>query len=457
LSVSNFDVVVVGGGVAGVQASITAKQSRTSSSVALVSSEPAIYSRPALRSVISGFTDSLNDITIRRSDDLESFGIRLFPNHEALSVNHDERVVHIRNRLTNEALPLRYDKVIIATGSIPAVPSLRGHGLSGVFKVKWFDDALALSHFAFLGMKAYVVGAGLIGLSVAEALARRGLKTTIVVRSRVLRELFESDLSQEITQRIESHGVDVLTGAMVEGIGGERKVEYVIIHDQKFDADIVVFAAGVQPNTLIAAQTGLQLADNNAIKTDTHMKTSFEDVYAAGDCAETLDLVTHKFVYRPLGSIATYSAKVAGSNVVGVEETYDGFLRMQCDKIFGNEMLSMGLSTEEARRLGVAGEAVDISLKGPKCPMLLPLIKSKALIKAIIQKNTDTVIGWQVVGSGQSSWASLFLQEMIRDKCSISDIQELGLNIEQASDHCWWYVNKGELVLKLLSSECQSS
>lgn len=429
MSASIFDVLVVGGGVAGVRASIAAKKSCPSASVALVSSEPTIYSRSALKSVISGFTNSINNITICRCDNLERFGIRFFPNYEALSINHDERVVNIKNRLTNEALPLRYDKIIIATGSIPLVLSRRGHALSGVFKVKWFDDALALSHFALPGMKAYVVGAGLVGLGVAEALARRGLKTTIVVRSRVLRELVESDLSQEITQRIKSHGVNVLTEAMVEKIGGERKVEYVIIQDQKFDADIVVFAAGVRPNTLIAAQTGLQLAENNAIKTDPHMKTSFEDIYAAGDCAETLDLVTHKLVYRPLGSIATYSAKIAGSNAVDVEETYNGFLRIQYDRIFGNEMLSMGLSTEKARRLGVAGEAVNVGLKEPKCPLLLPLMKSKVLIKAIIQKNTDTIIGWQVVGSGQSSWASLFLQEIIRNKCSVSDIQDLGLNV----------------------------
>lgn len=430
LSASSFDVIIIGGGAAGVQAAVIAKTSYTSASVAVISDETIIYPRPVLRSIISGTVKSINDITMYQPEDLEGLRIKLLQGYEALSVNNDERLLNVKNHLSGEILPFKYDRLIIATGSVPAIPPIKGSGLFGVFTVKWLNDALALSHYITPGMKAYVIGAGFIGLGVAEALTRRGLKTTVVERLLVLHKLIEHDLSQEIVRRIKSHGINVLEGTTIEEIFGERKVEYVTIEGRKFDADIVVFATGMRPNTLIATQMGLQIAKDGAIKTDAHMKTSLEDVYAIGDCAQTMDIISGKFVYRPIGSIASYAARIAGSNAAGVEQAYNGFLRIQYDRIFENEIVSMGLSTEEAHELGIASGAINVSLKDPKYPPLSLLMPTNALMKAVVQKSTDTIIGWQAVGSRQSSWASLLFREMILNRCNVSDIQELGLKVE---------------------------
>ena len=426
----NFDVVVVGGGIASAQAAVTAKASCRSASVSIISNETQIYSRAALRSVISGSLKSIDDIIVYRAEDMESFKIRVFPGYEVLSVNHNEHFIRAKSRFTSDFLSFKYDKLILATGSVPAIPPISGFSLLGVFTVKWFNEALSLSQYVTPGMRAYVVGAGFIGLEIAEALAKRGLKTTLIVRSRVLRGLLEPDLSWEVTRRIKSHGVNVLTGVTLEEVGGKRKVEYITIGNKKFAADVVVVAIGMQPNTSIANQIGLQLAENNAIKTDACMMTSLEDVYAAGDCAETLDFVTGKPVYRPIGSIAASAAKIAGSNAVGVEKVYDGFLRTQYDRIFQNEIISIGLSTEEASKLGIHSEAIDVCLKEVKYPLLSQLTPANALMKAIIDRDTDAIIGWQVIGSKQCSWAFLLFQEMIRKRRSVSNIQELGLNIK---------------------------
>lgn len=427
---SSFDVIVVGGGVAGVKAAVTAKKLLPSASVALISNETLIYARPALRSVISGSLKSVNDIVVYKVEDLEGFKIKFFPEHEVSSINHDERVIHAKNRFNDNSLSLTYDKLILATGSVPATPPVDGSHLQGVFTVKWLDETLSLSQYITPGMKAYVVGAGFIGLEVAEALARRGLKTTLIESVRVLWRLVEPDISQEITRRIKSHGINVLTGVTIEEVGGKRKVEYVVVEGKKFPADVVVFATGMRPNTSIASQIGLKLGETNAIKTDTRMETSLENIYAAGDCAETIDLITGKSTYRPIGSIATLAAEVAGSNAVGVERSYNGFLRMQYDEIFHTEVVSVGLSTEEARRLGVDAKTVDACLKNVNHPLLSQLARAKVLMKVVVERGTDTIIGWQCVGSTRSSWASLHLSEMIQKKCNVSEIQELGLSVE---------------------------
>lgn len=417
---------MIGGGVAGVQAAIAAKKACPSKSVAIVSNEPAIYSRPALRSVITGYVKRISDIAIYSSKILEQLQIMFLKGHEALNVIPDRRTVITKNK---HEFSIKYDKLVFTTGSVPAFPQTKS-SRSGLFTIKWFNDALELSRYSTPKMKAFVDGAGFIGLEVAEALARRGLDVTIVVRSRLLRKLLEPDLSQVVARRIDAHDVKLVTGATIEEVGGKQKVEYVLFGGQKLSADIVVFTRGVKPNASLAVQTDLQLAQNGAIKTGNRMQTSSEGVYAAGDCAETLDFMAERHVYRPLSSIAAWAAEIAGSNAAGAEKTYNGFVRQQYNKIFGSEVVSIGLSTEEAHELGIAAEAVDVKIKEPRYRPLSQLTPVKALMKAVVQKGTEILLGWQVVGLRQCSWASYLFQELIRNRQNLSDVQELGINVK---------------------------
>jgi NAD(P)H-nitrite reductase large subunit len=427
LKSGSFDLLIVGGGVAGALSAIAAKKSRVSTSVALISKETLVYPRASLKFIILGSIKSIDHISLFNLKSLENLKIKVFPNYEAVLVNCADNLLQAKNCLTGDVLLFKYDKLILATGSMPAIPPIKGSNLPGVFTVKWLEDALKLSRFALSGMKAYIIGGSLIALETAEALIKRGLKVTVVARSRILREFFEPDFSKEIANRVEAHGVKILTNAHVDEIGGDKKVSFIKINGEKMEADMVVFATGVKPSTSLAAQMGLQLGESNAIKTDSRMETSLKGIYATGDCAETIDLITGKSVYRPIGSVAAYTAKIAGLNAVGVEETYGGVLRMQYDRIFGNEIAKFGLSTEEAHKLGVACEAVNVDLQNINYPC--PLKPSNVLLKALVEKNTDTIIGWQVIGFRQSMWASLFFQETIRNKRCISDIQNIGLRI----------------------------
>jgi NADH oxidase (H2O2-forming) len=411
--------------VAGVYAALTAKRACPSASVAIVSKEPIVYRRSTLKSVISGFVKCADNIAINALDVLKRLKVKVLAGYEVVDIDHRRRSAIAKNKTIHS---LKYDKIILATGSKPVLPQIKK--LHGIFTIKWFKDAFNLSQYLAAGRRAFVDGGGFIGLEAAEAIARRGLQVTIVARSRILRKILEPDLSRAVTRQIEARGVKVITGATIENIIGERKVKYVLINGQKLDADIVVFARGVRPNTSLAARIGLQLAENEAIKTDNHTQSNIEGVYGVGDCAETLDFVSGKPVYRPIGSIAVQSAIIAGSNAIGVEKTYDGFIRAQYNKIFGIEILSIGLSTEEAQELGISAEAVNIKLKKPKYRLLSRLMPVDALMKVIIQKGRETILGWEAVGLRSSSWASYFFQELIKGKQSISDITELGFEAE---------------------------
>jgi NADPH-dependent 2,4-dienoyl-CoA reductase/sulfur reductase-like enzyme len=274
-----------------------------------------------------------------------------------------------------------------------------------------------------------VVGAGFVGLETAETLSHRRLSVTLIVRSRILRGILEQDLSQVLVHRAQTHGIGILNGATLERIEGNRKVERVVIGERTLKSNVVIFATGVEPDTRLAQSMGLATAKNRAIKTDKRMQTDLNGVYATGDCSESIDFISGKSAYRPLGSIAALTAKIAGANAVGVEKTYEGIIRRQYNKIFDTEIISIGLSAEEAKNFGIRPKVLKVRIKKPEL-LLFPQLASRNLMRVIANEDTDTIIGWQAIGIRQSSLFSHYFHDCILHRRKIYDISVSGQNIE---------------------------
>jgi NADPH-dependent 2,4-dienoyl-CoA reductase/sulfur reductase-like enzyme len=432
LPTSHFDLIVIGGGVAGIQASLEAKKLQPRKSVALVTDEIITYSRPSLTAVISGAVNDVDRIGIFSPETLKSSGIQLLSGHEISEIEHPAHTVYMKKigqKQSGSASPFNYEKLVIATGAIPLVPRTEGGGLTGVFTVRKFQEALAASKFISSGMTAHVVGAGFVGLDTAEALARRRLSVTLIVRSRILRGILEQDLSQALVDRAQMHGVKILNGVTLERIEGNRKVERVVIDEKALKSDVVIFATGVEPDTKLAQSMGLVTARNGAIRTDKSMQTNLNGVYATGDCSESIDFVSGKSVYRPLGSIAALTAKIAGANAVGVEKIYEGIIRRQYNRIFDTEIISIGLSTEEAKNHNIKAKAFKVRIKKPEL-LLFPQLVSKNLMRVIVNEDTDAVIGWQAIGIRQTSLFSHYFHDCIFNRRKLEDVNASGQNIE---------------------------
>lgn len=159
------------------------------------------------------------------------------------------------------------------------------------------------------------------------------------------------------------------------------------------------------------------------------MRTNLPGVYAAGDCAETIDFITGGDVYRPMGSVATYSAEIAGSNIAGVEKGYEGFVREQYDRVFGKNVISMGLTVQEAKCKGIAAESYDMIFDN----IMFRTLPTRALMKAIVRRDNGVIIGWQIVGSVQTSWPSLLFREIIYNRQDMHDVGKLGNSTVQNS------------------------
>jgi len=433
LPVTHFDLIVIGGGVAGIQAALWAKKLQPSKSIALVSDETIMYSRPSLTAVISGAVRDVGKIEIYPPQNFKDSGVHLLSKLEILKIQHSTHTVSSRKKGCKQPVcspDLAYGKLILATGATPSVPEIEGLKLRGVFTIRRFEEALATSNFISSGMTAHVVGAGFVGLDAAEALARRGLDVTLIVRSRILRGILEQDLSEALVERAQKYGVRILNGTALASIGGHQKVEHLVIEGKTLKTDIVVFATGVEPETKLAQSMGLALAKNGAIRTDEKMQTSLDGVYATGDCSATIDFVSQEQVYRPLGSIAAFTAQIAGANAVGVEETYKGIIRKQYNRIFDTEIVSVGLSTEEAKMLGIKARALKCTTKKPQ---MLPFSQlTKNLMRVIVEEDTNIIIGWQTIGIRQSSFFNQYFCGCISDKRKLEDIESSGLRTDLA-------------------------
>ena len=303
--------------------------------------------------------------------------------------------------------------------------SIPGINLKGVFTFRYSRDALAIAGYARAGMEAYVVGGGLIGLEVAEALLRRGLKVQIVKRvPGVLVGILEQDLSLMAAEMFEHRGIRVLAGRRLEEILGKDRVEGVVLGGERRKADLVVFAMGVLPEVRLAEEAGLKLSSSGAIAVDRRMQTSVENVYAVGDCAETFDYVTGKSVYRPLGSVASESAEVAGSNAAGIPTEHPGNLRVQSEKIFGVRVSSLGLTVDEAGRLGL--KASYLRLK----PLKEHPFEAGNQMRVVVEEGTGQVLGFQSLGGETSSIHTELALAAIRERKTVEWFEEKGFRVE---------------------------
>ncbi|MDK2464862.1 MAG: FAD-dependent oxidoreductase, partial [Candidatus Korarchaeota archaeon] len=222
-------------------------------------------------------------------------------------------------------------------------------------------------------------------------------------------------------------GVRVIEGKAVEKILGEGgRVSGVEAGGDRVDADLVVFATGVRPNSHLAEEMGLELGIRGAVKTDGRMATSREGVWAAGDCAETIDLVTGKRTYRPIGSLAYLGGRIAGINSVGGSARYAGFIRRQAEDVKGIHLASLGLTGAEESALGVPHEPVElrVSRGPPSLPWWLERSSGRAL--ALVEKGTDRLIGFQVLGSPLSRRKSYVIVRLIATRASVSELESLG-------------------------------
>jgi NADH oxidase (H2O2-forming) len=344
-------IVVIGSSSAGMMAAVAAAEQNPECHVTLVTRDELPYRRPAIPALIAGYISGPKEVQILSENTLARYKIQLIAASEAYEIDPATRFISILHCGREEKIP--YDAAVIATGSRPLIPRIPGVEKKGVCTFTTHEAALKIVEKAQTAHCAVVVGAGFIALEIAEALMHKDLEVYFNVRSRILRKLVEPDVSEFLMKKFEQQGLRMLTGRAISEIAGEKSVEHVVYKDSKIRTELVIIGTGVEPNVELAKKAGIELGPSGAIQVNHRMETSIEDIYAAGDCAESPDLLTGKFVYSPVGSIGASAGKIAGRNAVGADERTKGFLRAQADQILNMQIFSLGHSSVSADEAGL--------------------------------------------------------------------------------------------------------
>jgi NADPH-dependent 2,4-dienoyl-CoA reductase/sulfur reductase-like enzyme len=353
------NLVIVGGVAAGLAAAMEARRASADLPVTVLERTGDIsYGACGLPYVVAGLIPSLASLYVHAPEYFrERHGIEVRLNSEALEILPAKSVLRVSENGAEREIA--YGALVIATGAAAVCPPLPGRDLEGVFVVRHMRDGRRMLRFIedVRPRRAVVVGAGYIGLEMAEAFTARGLRTTLVEASDKLMSALGGRARDKLADELKANGVEVLFGERAAGFeGASGRVARVLTESGRaLEADIVSIGVGVRPEVGLARAAGLEVGEAGAIVTDERQKTSAAGVYAAGDCCEVLHRVSGRRVWNPLGQPAVRQGWVAGANAARGDSSgarYAGVVGTNVCKVFRMEAARTGLSTEEARGAG---------------------------------------------------------------------------------------------------------
>lgn len=389
-------IVVIGANSAGIEAAIMARKTDRDAEITVVTDESVpTYSRCGLPFVLSGKIQSFEKLIVYPISLYRIMKFDLCKETRATRIDIRGRAVEVETK-AGEHESLEYDALVIATGASPFSPPIKGLDKEGVFTLRTLKDGEGIARVMKDAGSAVVIGAGYVGMEIADAFRTRGLKTTIIdSEPTILAKTFDEDMSLEVQRRFEESGIELLLGRRAEAILGGDRVKAVVAGEHEIPADLVINATGVRPNVGLSREAGIEIGVTGGIKTNRRMQTSAEDIYAAGDCAETTNPITHSPALPLLGSTAVRQGRVTGINAAGNYSTYSGALFSVVSQMLDFEVGATGLTESWAGEYGldtIAGK-IRSQTRAPYYPGAKPIT-----VKILLERESKQIIGGQIVG-----------------------------------------------------------
>ncbi len=417
-------IVIIGAHAAGVDAASAARKTERTAEITLITKEKHTgYSRCGLPFVIGDHIPKFNDLIVFPPSFYQMMKLKLITETTVTKINPDDKTIDTTDK-TGKAETIPYDSLILTTGAYAFVPPIKGREKEGVYSLRTIPDGQKIDQAIKNGARnAVVIGGGLIGLETAVALKERGLDTTVVeLIPQVLPVMLDKEMAKIVHEMLLEKGLKIIVGKGVNEILGGEKATAVSVAGEQIPADIVVVATGVRANTELAAKAGIAIGDTRAIKTNARMETNVKDIYAAGDCAESINMVTKKPVCPQLGTVAVRHGKVAGINAAGGYALFKGVLGSAVTQLFDTQIGVTGLTEFFAKREGIETVTGTITSKtrADYYPGAKPI-----KVKLVVEKESQRVIGAQIIGGEEATQRINALSFAIQKQMTIRELAKV--------------------------------
>ncbi len=433
-------LVIIGGDAAGMSAAAQARRMKTADELEIVvfeRSSRTSYAACGLPYLIGGFVASPDSLVARTPEQHRAKGVDVRTRHEVVAIDVDASTVTVVDLDADLQSAMHYDELLIGTGASGISPPWPGIDADGVLQLRTLDDAAQVERLIAAGARrAVVVGAGYIGLEVAEGLLERGLHVTVVERlDAPMGAVLDPDMATDVAVAMRAAGIDLRLGTAVTGFTvADGRVAAVETAAGKVEADIVVIGLGVRPNADLARAAGIGVGASGGIAVDDHMRTDTPHVWAAGDCVESHHRMTGRTVVVALGTHANKQGRVVGTNIAGGDASFGGVLGTAITRFRDVEIARTGLTEKEAAAAGLA--AIGVTTEATSRAHYYPGAQAMK-IKVVVERATGRLLGAQIVGGADAGKRIDVLATALWNSMTVAEVAKMDLSYAPPFSPVW--------------------
>ncbi|PKL40719.1 MAG: pyridine nucleotide-disulfide oxidoreductase [Spirochaetae bacterium HGW-Spirochaetae-1] len=425
-------IIVIGGSAAGPKAAAKARRLDENADIIIIQKSPDLsMASCGYPYYVGGFFDDRNMLLCTPTGVvrdpkfyLNAKGIVAKTETEATKIDRKKKTITIKDMKTGKEELIPYDRLIIATGSVPKKPPIPGADLKGITTLQSMEDADYLRKVRDEKKitKAVIIGGGLIGIETCESLQLAGIEITVIEMLPQLLTFLDWELAKLVENHVRSKNANVITeNGIAEFLGENGKLTGVKLQNGiELPCELAIVAIGVNPNSKIAKDAGLEIGVTGGIIVDKYMQTSDPHIYAAGDCVESVNLITGKKVHAPYGDLANLEGRVAGENAAaGNKATFPGTIQTGICKVFDFGAGATGLSEKNAQASGFSDIETVINASPDKPGFMTGLL---LVTKLVVDKKSGKILGAQCVGPGDVSKQLATWAMAIKGGLSVEDM-----------------------------------
>jgi NADPH-dependent 2,4-dienoyl-CoA reductase/sulfur reductase-like enzyme/rhodanese-related sulfurtransferase len=463
-------VVIIGGVTAGPKTAARLRRLDEQLDITIIEKgEFLSYSGCGLPGYISGKINSpralmvTGDSSVRDIDFFETIdNIRILNHTLATDIDSKNQHVEVEDLGTGRRSVVPYDVLVIATGAVPSIPPIPGINQKGIFTLRSLEDAEKIRQALSLGAArdVYIIGGGIVGISAAEELQDAGARITILEKKEYLMQgMLDRDMALHVQAELNRKGIKILTNCQVnqvESVGTSLRIR---TSSGSHDADLIIISAGVAPNVELARNAGLEIGPSGGIRVDRHLKTSEDSVFAVGDCAESIHLLTGKHEYWPLGSVSTKMGRIVADNICGRAVEFPGSVGTALFRIRDLNVARTGLTTRSAWKEDF--DVISTVVAGKDHASAGQNGEDLIMLKIIADRKSGRLLGAQCFGRGNVAGKIEIAAIAISNGLTLIDVfrQDLGYSpahnnpIELTQTACLMAQNKIDELVSVITPD----